>query len=141
MRHLLRCTACALSLASLTACGLVGDGSRISGISPTDDEGTALGNADPDDWRVRGTPTGRVWVSTAFPNPAGGQATFRLDLEREQQVRIRLLDDRLSEVSVIHDGPLAPSLYAFAVPAPGRGLYRVELEGEGWQAHGDIRFQ
>ena len=138
MRHRLSLL---LALAALPACSHA-DGPSISGISPTDDTGASIGAPDPDDWRVSGSPTGRVVVSAASPNPTAASASFRLDLETAQAVRIRLLDRRLGEVSVIHDGPLDASLYAFEVRPPdgARGLYRVELVGEGWRAHGDVRF-
>ena len=131
-----------LPLVLLSACSLA-DGPSISGISPTDDTGAAIGNPDPDDWRVSGAPSGRVIVSAASPNPTTGTSQFRLDIDTAQDVRIRLLDRGLSEVAVIHDGRLDASQYAFAVPRPdgARGLYRVELVGEGWRSHGDVRFQ
>ena len=130
-----------LALAVLPACSL-SDGPSISGISPTDDTGALIGAPDPDDWRVSGSPVGRVSVFAASPNPTAASASVGLELGTAQAVRVRLLDRREEEVLMLHDGRLDASVYRFDIRPPdgARGLYRVELVGEGWRAHGDVRF-
>lgn len=79
-------------------------------------------------------PTGRGTRLAVHPNPFNPQATIAFELEREQPVRIDLLNERGSLVRVLHDGVLPAGRRELLLPgrdgAGGKlasGVYLVRL--------------
>ena len=113
------------------------------GITPTDADGRPTGPPDPDDWQFpEGFPS-TYYVTPAYPNPAGAFTRFGFGLERPQRVAARLYTDDLELVETVFDGEFAAGNNVVVIerPAQAPGLFRLEVEGDGWETHGDVRFE
>lgn len=73
---------------------------------------------------------------TVYPNPASGQVTVGLTLDKASEVRVEVYDVLGRAVAVLHEGPLGAGEHALSFEAAGlpAGLYLVRVEGEGFRA-------
>lgn len=76
-------------------------------------------------------------IEGPYPNPTGGDATLALVLDRDEHVRIEVLDMLGRRVALLHDAPLAAhQRHAFRLAAADlpSGAYLVRVAGETFAA-------
>jgi photosystem II stability/assembly factor-like uncharacterized protein len=69
-----------------------------------------------------------MYVSSRFPNPLGGPATFRFGLQDRDRVTLAVYDVRGREVAVLHQGELPPGIHQATWDADvADGVYFLRL--------------
>ncbi|MEM9999050.1 MAG: T9SS type A sorting domain-containing protein, partial [Bacteroidota bacterium] len=75
-------------------------------------------------------------LSAAYPNPFQSTATFTLEMDRSEAVRVEVFDVLGRQVAVLNDGVLSAQTHTFQIDARGlsSGLYLYRATGESFSA-------